>query len=81
MVVPPGYFISELIRDKWPSEHSAIGVGISGGLWDDSQVEFRDARFKEEEETVWAVGSAITSRAITYRAITSAAPARVCRSP
>ena len=49
MVIPPGYFISELIRDKWPSEHSAIGIGISGGLWADSQVEFRDGRFKEEE--------------------------------
>jgi hypothetical protein len=49
MVIPPGYFISELIRDKWPSEHSAIGIGISGGLWAESQVEFRDGRFKEEE--------------------------------
>lgn len=49
LVIPPGYFMSELIRDKWPSEHSAIGVGISGGLWADSQVEFRDGRFKEEE--------------------------------
>ena len=49
LVVPPGYFISELIRDKWPGEHSAIGIGISGGLWADSQVEFRDGRFKEEE--------------------------------
>jgi hypothetical protein len=47
LVIPPGYFISELIRDKWPSEHSAIGVGISGGLWADSQVEFRDGRFEE----------------------------------
>jgi hypothetical protein len=56
LVIPPGYFISELIRDKWPSEHSAIGVGISGGLWADSQVEFRDARFKEKEETAWAGG-------------------------
>jgi hypothetical protein len=49
VVIPPGYFLSELIRDKWPSEHSAIGVGISGGLWADSQVEFRDGRFREEE--------------------------------
>jgi len=49
LVIPPGYFMSELIRDKWPSEHSAIGVGISGGFLADSQVEFRDGRFKEEE--------------------------------
>src|ERR1051326_1713917 len=32
LVIPPGYFISELIRDHWPSENSAVGVGVSGGL-------------------------------------------------
>jgi hypothetical protein len=40
LVIPPGYFISELIRDHWPSQNSAIGLGISGGLWAESQVEF-----------------------------------------
>jgi len=49
LVIPPGYFISELIRDHWPSQNSAIGFGISGGLWADSQVEFRDGRFEKDE--------------------------------
>jgi hypothetical protein len=49
LVIPPAYFISELVRDRWPSQNSAIGFGISGGLWADSQIEFRDGRFEEEE--------------------------------
>jgi hypothetical protein len=49
LVIPPGYLISELIRDHWPSRNSAVGVGISGGLWAESQVEFRDGRFEKEE--------------------------------
>jgi hypothetical protein len=49
LVIPPGYFISEVVRDHWPSQNSAIGFGVSGGLWADSQVEFRDGRFEEEE--------------------------------
>ena len=32
LVIPPGYLISELIYDKWPSQHSAFGVGVSGFL-------------------------------------------------
>lgn len=49
LVIPPGYLISELIRDHFPTEHSAVGLGISGGFWGDSQAEFRDGRFEEEE--------------------------------
>ena len=49
LVIPPGYLISELIRDHWPSRNSAVGVGISGGLWAESQGEFRDGRFEKEE--------------------------------
>src|SRR5687767_8949020 len=49
LVIPPGYFISELARDHWPSQNSAIGFGLSGGLWADSQVEFQDGRFEKEE--------------------------------
>jgi len=45
LVIPPGYLISELILDHWPSQNSAVGVGVSGGLWAESQVEFRDGRF------------------------------------
>ena len=49
LVIPPGYLISELIRDHWPSRHSALGLGLSGGLWAESQAEWRDGRFEKEE--------------------------------
>ncbi len=49
LVIPPGYLISELILDHWPGQNSAVGVGISGGLWAESQVEFRNGRFEKEE--------------------------------
>lgn len=49
LVIPPGYFMSEVVRDHWPSQNSAIGVGVSGGLWADSHAEFRDGRFEKEE--------------------------------
>ena len=48
LVIPPGYLISELILDHWPSQNSAIGIGVSGGLWAESQVEFRGGRFPPE---------------------------------
>lgn len=38
-----------LIRDHWPSRNSAVGVGISGRLWAESQAELRDGRFEKEE--------------------------------
>ena len=49
VVIPPGYLISELIRDHWPTEHSALGIGVSGGFFADGQVQFRDGRFEPEE--------------------------------
>jgi hypothetical protein len=49
LVIAPGYLTSELIHDHWPSRNSAVGIGVSGGLWADSQVEFRDGRFEKEE--------------------------------
>ena len=49
LVIPPGYFISELALDHWPTKNSALGFGLSGGLWAESQVEFRDGRYEKEE--------------------------------
>ena len=46
LIIPPGYFISELILDHWPSQHSAIGVGVSGGFFGESQTEFQDGRYE-----------------------------------
>jgi hypothetical protein len=49
LVVPPGYFISELILDHFPSQNSALGVGVSGGFFAESQTEFRDGRYESAE--------------------------------
>lgn len=48
LVIPPGYFISELIRDHWPSQNSAVGVGVSGGLFAESQTEFQGGRYEKD---------------------------------
>jgi hypothetical protein len=49
MVVAPVYASAELIHDRWPTEESAIGLGVGGGLFASSQAEFRDGRFKNKE--------------------------------
>jgi hypothetical protein len=49
MVVAPVYASVELIHDRWPTEDSAIGLGLGGGLFAASQAEFRDGRFKDKE--------------------------------
>jgi hypothetical protein len=49
LVVPPGYFISELILDHFPSQNSALGVGVSGGFFAESFTQFRDGRYESAE--------------------------------
>lgn len=49
MVVAPVYAAAELIHDRWPTQESAIGLGVGGGLFAASQAEFRDGRFKDRE--------------------------------
>jgi hypothetical protein len=60
LVIPPGYFISELVLDHWPSQDSALGIGISGGLGADSQVEFREGHFEKDQSfTGYSVGGTL----------------------
>jgi hypothetical protein len=49
LVIPPGYLISELILDHWPSQNSALGVGVSGGFFAESQTEFQNGRYESAE--------------------------------
>jgi hypothetical protein len=49
VVVPPGYFISELIKDHWPSQNSAVGIGLSGGFFAESQTEFLDGHYEKDQ--------------------------------
>jgi hypothetical protein len=49
LVIPPGYLISELVKDHWPSQNSAVGIGISGGVWAESQSEFLDGHYEKDQ--------------------------------
>jgi hypothetical protein len=49
VVVPPGYLISELILDHFPSQNSALGIGVSGGFFAESQTEFQEGRYLSAE--------------------------------
>ena len=66
LVIPPGYLISELIYDKWPSQHSAFGVGVSGGLWAESQAEWRDGRFEKGDEVELPERRRMTAKPTEY---------------
>jgi hypothetical protein len=65
MVVAPVYASAELIHNRWPTEESAIGLGLAGGLFAASQAEFRDGRFKDKES--FAGDSAETTLAYYHR--------------
>ena len=46
--IAPVYATGEVIRDHWPTTHSALSLGLGGGLFAASHVEFRDGRFDKE---------------------------------
>jgi hypothetical protein len=48
-LIAPVYATGELIRDHWPTTNSALSLGLGGGLFAASHVEFRDGRFDKEE--------------------------------
>jgi hypothetical protein len=47
-VIAPVYATGELIRDHWPTTHSALGFGLGGGLFAAGYTEFRDGRVDKE---------------------------------
>ena len=47
-LIAPVYATGELIRDHWPTTHSALSLGLGGGLFAASHVEFRDGRVDKE---------------------------------
>ena len=49
LVIPPGYFISELIKDHFPTQNSAVGIGISGGFFAESQTEFLNGHYEKDQ--------------------------------
>jgi len=47
-VIAPVYATGELIRDHWPTTHSALGFGLGGGFFAAGYTEFRDGRVDKE---------------------------------
>lgn len=43
--IAPIYATGELIRDRWPTTHSALGFGLAGGILAASHLAFRDGGF------------------------------------
>ena len=50
-LIAPVYVTGEVIRDHWPTAHSALGGGLGGGLFAASHTEFRepDGRLDKEQ--------------------------------
>ncbi len=59
VVLSPVYARSELVRDRWPADGHAVGVGISGGLFQNNYDEFQGGDFKKGE-SFWGHGGAAT---------------------
>lgn len=57
IVVSPVYVASEIVRDRWPAEGNAVGLGIAGGLFGYDFNEFRDGDYKRRE-SFWGHGGA-----------------------
>jgi hypothetical protein len=55
LVVDPTYPTAELVRDRWPAEGHAVGVGIDGGGFQNSFNEFRNGEYLKTE-SFWGHG-------------------------
>jgi hypothetical protein len=47
-LIAPVYATGEVVRDHWPTTHSALGFGLGGGLFAASHTEFRDGSLDKE---------------------------------
>ncbi len=59
VVASPVYVRSELVRDRWPAEGHAVGIGIFGGLFDHNFNEFQDGEY-EKGDSFWGHGGGAT---------------------
>jgi hypothetical protein len=48
-LIAPVYATGEVVRNHWPTTHSALGFGLGGGLFAASHIEFRDGRLDREQ--------------------------------
>jgi len=49
VALSPIYLHAELVRDRWPAEGHAVGVGVQGGLFGHNFSDFRDGDYKKSE--------------------------------
>jgi hypothetical protein len=59
VVISPLYVTSELVRDRWPADGHAVGIGVGGGLLANNFNEFRNGEYLERE-SFWGHGAAVT---------------------
>ena len=59
IIFAPTYLMSELVRDRWPAEGHAVGLGLAGGFFPYNVDEFRDGRHLEHE-SFWGHGGDAT---------------------
>jgi hypothetical protein len=61
VALSPIYLYAELLRDRWPADGHAVGVGIHGGASGYNFSDFRDGDYKESESFVGDGGGASLS--------------------
>lgn len=59
VIFAPTYLTSELVRDRWPADGHAIGLGLAGGFFPYDFDEFREGNHKERE-SFWGHGGETT---------------------
>lgn len=59
VIIAPVYLTSELIRDRWPAEGHAVGIGVAGGFFVYNFDEFRVGS-RQEGESFWGHGGEVT---------------------
>src|SRR5262249_2376160 len=59
LIVAPTYLTSELVRDRWPADGHAVGIGVAGGLFPYNFDEFRNGSHKDRE-SFWGHGAETT---------------------
>jgi hypothetical protein len=55
-VVAPTYLTGEIIRDRWPAEGHAVGLGIDGGGFQNNFNDYRNGVL-EKLESFWGHGA------------------------
>ncbi len=59
VIFAPTYFMADLVRDRWPADGHALGIGLAGGFFPYNFEEFRSGQHRERE-SFWGHGGETT---------------------